>query len=124
LNVNHAEHFDDDHPSITDPLAKTMTGRRSSFNASMHDGLSSASAAVVGARDSIMDDTYGLDFSNVESIGHLNLGLSLRFFGMLKLKILPHANQPDADTFRSSYSTTAVSKLFRKHGNVLRKALL
>jgi len=40
---------------------------------------------------------------------------------LLKLRILPFAQKLDADSFRASYKTAAVSRCFRRHGPQLRK---
>jgi hypothetical protein len=105
----------------SDPLSDTLTGKDHSFNANMHDGLNSSFFAAAGDYRESVDETYNLDFSDPSKLPSLHLGLSLRFFGLLKCRLLPKANKIDADTFRAAYKTAGVSKLFRKHGNVLRK---
>jgi hypothetical protein len=69
-----------------------------------------------------VDETFGVDLSEeAAAADRVHLGLSLRFFGLLKLRVLPHAAKLDADSFRAQYKTPAVSKLFRRHGAALRR---
>jgi hypothetical protein len=110
-----------------DPLSGTATGHHVAAQQRLYDGMSTAdgvgggSAAAANDSSDIagsnVDETFGVDLA----APGVHLGLALRFFGLIKLRILPFAQKLDADSFRASYKTAAVSRCFRRHGPQLRR---
>ena len=103
-----------------DPLASTVSGSRATFHDRLYEGMSGAGSGATAESGGAVDETFGVELSE-SNAAQLNLGLALRFFGLLKLRILPHASKLDSDSFRAAYKTRAVSKQFRKHGSMLKK---